>query len=220
MSPSGHRWLRRCPAETIFGAAVPSKSAARRTGRRGSIRPAWVRLAAVVLQLAPDEPEAGAWRAERLTAVIAGLMQLGRSRGAAGPPVVLAVDGRSSSGKSTLASRLADAVAGSAVVHTDDVAWQHSRFGWTDLLTGSILIPARAGQPVMFRPRRRGGTSMTARARSGYRRAARCSSSRASVRRGAKAPISPTLRSGFSLMSGRLNGVAGLVLASQATRRP
>jgi hypothetical protein len=106
----------------------------------------------VVLQLAPDEPEAGAWRAEQFTTVIASLMQLGLSRGATDRPVVLAVDGRSSSGKTTLAARLADAVAGSAVVHTDDVAWQHSRFGWADLLNEGILIPARAGQPVMFRP--------------------------------------------------------------------
>lgn len=106
----------------------------------------------MVLRLASDEPEAGAWRAERLTTVIAGLMQLGVSRGAADRPLVLAVDGRSSSGKTTLAARLADAVAGSAVVHTDDVAWQHSRFGWADLLNEGVLMPARAGQPVMFRP--------------------------------------------------------------------
>jgi hypothetical protein len=109
----------------------------------------------VVLQLAPDEPEAGAWRAERLTTVIASLMQLGQSReSATDRPVVLAVDGRSSSGKTTLAARLADAVAGSVVVHTDDVAWQHSRFGWADLLNEGILIPVSRGQPVMFRPPR------------------------------------------------------------------
>jgi hypothetical protein len=107
----------------------------------------------VVLQLAPDEPEAAAWRAVRLTTVTASLMQLGQSRkGAADRPVVLAVDGRSSSGKTTLAARLADAVARSVVVHTDDVAWQHSRFGWADLLNEGILIPARAGKPVTFRP--------------------------------------------------------------------
>jgi hypothetical protein len=108
----------------------------------------------VVLQLAPDEPEAGSWGAERLTSVVAGLVQLGAGRGAINRPVVLAMDGRSSSGKTTLASRLADAVAGSAVVHTDDVAWQHSRFGWADLLNEGILIPARAGRLVMFRPPR------------------------------------------------------------------
>jgi uridine kinase len=62
-------------------------------------------------------------------------MQLGQSReSATDRPVVLAVDGRSPSGKTTLAARQADAVAGSVVVHTDDVAWQHSRFGWADLL--------------------------------------------------------------------------------------
>jgi len=39
-----------------------------------------------------------------------------------------------------------------AVVHTDDIAWWHSRFGWADLLIGGILTPARAGRPVSYRP--------------------------------------------------------------------
>ncbi len=68
--------------------------------------------------------------------------------------MVLAVDGRSSSGKTTLAARLQEAVAGSAVVHTDDIAWRHSRLGWADLLIGGILVPARAGRPVSYRPPR------------------------------------------------------------------
>ena len=108
----------------------------------------------VALQLAPDEPEAGPWRALPLAAVGATLMQLGQGRGADQRPVVLAVDGRSSSGKTTLAARLRDAVAGSAVVHTDDIAWWHSRFGWAGLLIYGVLIPARAGHPVTFRPPR------------------------------------------------------------------
>jgi hypothetical protein len=45
-----------------------------------------------------------------------------------GPADSPAVDGRSSSGKTTLAARVQAAVAGSAVVHTDDIAWWHSRF--------------------------------------------------------------------------------------------
>ena len=44
------------------------------------------------------------------------------------------------------------AVAGSAVVHTDDIAWWHSRFGWADLLIDGILMPVHRGQPVRFRP--------------------------------------------------------------------
>jgi hypothetical protein len=44
------------------------------------------------------------------------------------------------------------AVAGSAVVHTDDLAWWHSRFGWADLLMEGILVPARRGEQVSFRP--------------------------------------------------------------------
>jgi hypothetical protein len=111
-------------------------------------------LMAVPLQLAPDEPEAGPWRAEPLAAVAAGMMRLGRDKGAAHRPVVLAVDGRSSSGKTTLAARLREVVAGSAVVHTDDIAWWHSRFGWADLLTDGILVPARAGRAVTYRPPR------------------------------------------------------------------
>ena len=108
----------------------------------------------MALQLAPGEPEAGPWRAEPLTAAAATVMQPSQGKGAGHRPVVLAVDGRSSSGKTTLAGRLRDVVAGSAVVHTDDIAWWHSRFGWADLLIDGVLLPARAGQPVTFRPPR------------------------------------------------------------------
>jgi hypothetical protein len=74
------------------------------------------------LCLLAEEPAAGPWHAERLTAVVAGIMRLGHGRGAGRRPVVLAVDGRSSGGKTTLAGRLQDVVAGSAIVHTDDIA--------------------------------------------------------------------------------------------------
>ena len=39
-------------------------------------------------------------------------------------------------------------------MHTDDIAWWHSRFGWADLLIDRILAPARAGRPVSYRPPR------------------------------------------------------------------
>jgi hypothetical protein len=117
----------------------------------------------MALCLLAEEPAAGPWHAEPLTAVAAGMMRLGHQRGADRRPVVLAIDGRSSGGKTTLAGRLQDIVAGSATVHTDDIAWWYSRFGWADLLIDSILIPARSGAPVSYRPppwdeRKRQGT--------------------------------------------------------------
>lgn len=104
------------------------------------------------MQLAWEEPEAGPWRAELLTAVIEAL--IGREPGGvvSGRPVVLAVDGRSNAGKTTLAARICAAVPGSVVVHTDDIAWEHSRFGWSDLLIDGILGPVRQGRGVKFRP--------------------------------------------------------------------
>jgi len=106
----------------------------------------------VALQLAPEEPEARPWRAELLTVVVEGLARPGTGRHPGDRSRVLAVDGRSSSGKTTLAARIQAAVAGSATVHTDDIAWWHSRFGWTDLLIDGILMPVHRGEPVTFRP--------------------------------------------------------------------
>jgi hypothetical protein len=108
----------------------------------------------MTLQLAREESEAGPWRAESLAAVIGALVGRGSGRVMSGRPVVLAVDGRSNAGKTTLAARICAAVPGSAVVHTDDVAWEHSRFGWSDLLVDGILVPVRQGRGVSFRPPR------------------------------------------------------------------
>jgi hypothetical protein len=108
----------------------------------------------VSLSLAPGEPEAGPWRTELLTVVIETLTQPGSGRAGGDRGVVLAVDGRSSSGKTTLAARMQGTVAGSAVVHIDDIAWWHSRFGWADLLIDGILVPTHRGDQVSFRPPR------------------------------------------------------------------
>jgi hypothetical protein len=108
----------------------------------------------VALQLAPEEPEAAPWRAEPMTAVLDSLTRPGSGRHTGDRTVVLAVDGRSSSGKTTLAARLQAAVAGSVVVHTDDLAWWHSRFGWADLLVDGILMPVHRDETVTFQPPR------------------------------------------------------------------
>jgi hypothetical protein len=67
-------------------------------------------------------------------------------------PFLLAIDGRSSSGKSTLARRVAAVMPGTSVVHTDDIAWWHSRFGWDDLLVDGVIAPLRRGEAVDYRP--------------------------------------------------------------------
>jgi len=98
------------------------------------------------MRLGPGEPAAGPWRVEELTAFVRSLAE------PSGSPRVLAVDGRGGGGKSTLAARLSALLAGSVVVHTDDVAWCHSRFGWDDLMVDGILVPLRSGRDVHFQP--------------------------------------------------------------------
>jgi hypothetical protein len=106
------------------------------------------------LQLAAEEPEAGPWHAELLSTLIGEMTRRGPGNVAPSRPVVLAVDGRSNAGKTTLAARIGGAVPGSAVVHTDDIAWRHSRFGWADLLIDGILEPVHHGRAVSYRPPR------------------------------------------------------------------
>jgi hypothetical protein len=100
--------------------------------------------------LPPGEPAAGPWRVAPLNELVETVVR------AAGDPAsrprIVAVDGRSASGKSTLATRLSAAVPASAVVSTDDVAWQHSFFGWAELLATGVLQPCRRGEAVSYRP--------------------------------------------------------------------
>ena len=70
----------------------------------------------------------------------------------AGRPLLVAVNGPSSSGKSSLTARLAAALPGSAVMHTDDLAWHHGVLSWDGLLVDGVLTPVRAGRAVAFRP--------------------------------------------------------------------
>ncbi|MBU2667396.1 hypothetical protein KOI35_28180 [Actinoplanes bogorensis] len=93
------------------------------------------------MKLGPGEPEGGTWRAEPFEEFAR------RLRGR-----VVAVDGRGGSGKTTLAERISREHPGSVVVHTDDIAWWHSRFGWDDLMAGGVLRPWRAGQDVRYQP--------------------------------------------------------------------
>ncbi len=103
-----------------------------------------------MLTLPPGETDAAPWTPRSLPDVVDDLLEaLGRP---AGRPAVLAVDGRSAGGKSTFAERVAAAVAGAVVVHTDDVAWWESFFGWDHLMAAGVLEPARRGEHVRYRP--------------------------------------------------------------------
>ncbi len=108
----------------------------------------------MALQLAPEEPEAGPWRVVLLSTVVNAVTRRRPDQSGAGRPAVLAIDGRSNNGKTMLAARISELVPGAVVIHTDDIAWEHSRFGWVGLLMDGILVPVHHGQAVSYRPPR------------------------------------------------------------------
>jgi hypothetical protein len=102
------------------------------------------------MALPAGEPAAGPWQVQPVIQFVDRLRL-----GAAPPPHrpwVIAVDGRSGGGKTTLARTLAAAVPGSVIVHTDDIAWHHSFFGWADLMADGVLARDRRGESVAYRP--------------------------------------------------------------------
>jgi hypothetical protein len=107
-------------------------------------------MTVMAMVLGEGEPAAGPWQVMPLTQLAPLLLPAPRAR--PGRPRVLAVDGRSGSGKTMLAARIHDAVPASAVVHTDDIAWKQAMFDWAGLLTGGILEPVHRGEPVSYRP--------------------------------------------------------------------
>jgi hypothetical protein len=104
----------------------------------------------VAMSLPDGEPEAGPWRVVPITDLVQ--IVLGATEPRSGRPAVVAVDGRGASGKSTLAGLLTATAPGSVAVHTDDIAWNQSFFGWADLLAEGVLEPARRGRAVRYRP--------------------------------------------------------------------
>ena len=74
--------------------------------------------------------------------------------GRSGParPAVVAVNGHSSSGKTTLAGRLAAGLPRAAVLHTDDLAWHQGVFAWDRLLRDDVLPVVHAGEALDYRP--------------------------------------------------------------------
>ncbi len=98
----------------------------------------------------PVEPPVDSWRVQSLSSFARALTD------AAGAtpqrPQVVAIDGRGGSGKTTLAERIHATIPGSAVVHTDDVAWHDSFFDWVDPLVRGVLEPIHQNQAVNYQP--------------------------------------------------------------------
>ncbi|MET7762632.1 hypothetical protein ABZS86_11045 [Streptomyces sp. NPDC005355] len=65
---------------------------------------------------------------------------------------LVAVDGHAGSGKTTFAGRLAAALGGAPVLHTDDFATHEELFGWTGRLHEHILAPLARGAAAWFAP--------------------------------------------------------------------
>ncbi len=103
-----------------------------------------------MITLPDTETVEGTWAVRDVRLVVRRLLDTAGDTGAR--PVLVAVDGRSGSGKSTIAERIAALVPGSVVVHTDDVAWEESFFDWDGLLADHVLAPLRDGAAVSYRP--------------------------------------------------------------------
>jgi uridine kinase len=64
----------------------------------------------------------------------------------------VAINGHSSSGKTSLSRRLADALPQCSVLHTDDIAWHHGVFSWDELLINDVLPVVRDRRALNYRP--------------------------------------------------------------------
>jgi hypothetical protein len=102
------------------------------------------------MRLHPGEVEATGWRVEQVSDVVQRLRDA--PPGVAGRPRLIAIDGRGGAGKSTLVERLRAITPASAVVHTDDIAWNHAFFDWGGVMIENILRPLHRGEAVELRP--------------------------------------------------------------------
>ena len=80
------------------------------------------------------EPIVQSWVVRPLDDILVELTDVPASRSPGAGPLIVAIDGRSAGGKTTVARRLAAGHRNAALVSTDDVAWHHSFFGWDALL--------------------------------------------------------------------------------------
>jgi hypothetical protein len=162
------------------------------------------------MKLGPGEPPADPWRVMPTSDIVRLVFDADRARD--GRPWILAVDAHRGSGKSTIANLFHLFVPASAVVHTDDVAWHHSFFDWSDLLIEGILKPLRNGQAVSYRPP--AGTNAAGLGRSRLRRISTWSSWKGSGPAGLSSCPGSTARCGCSPTLRKPNAAASLGTAA------
>jgi uridine kinase len=88
------------------------------------------------------------WRIQALPDLAARIVELAGDR----RQTLVGVDGHSSSGKTSLAQRIAATLPESDVLHTDDLAWHQGVFTWDLLLLNDVLPAVRSGRPMRYRP--------------------------------------------------------------------
>ncbi len=67
-------------------------------------------------------------------------------------PTIIAVNGRSGAGKTTLARALGDALPNATVVAADDLMWWEPMWQWHDMAIEHLFEPLRKGEHVEFAP--------------------------------------------------------------------
>ncbi|MEU9504631.1 hypothetical protein [Streptomyces sp. NPDC048196] len=67
-----------------------------------------------------------------------------------GPVRLIAVDGHAGSGKTTFAERLAGALGGAPVVHTDDLATHEELFAWDERFRAQVVEPLSRGGTARY----------------------------------------------------------------------
>ena len=118
--------------------------------------------------LQPEEPPVPDWYASDERAFADHVLAvLSRVAHPTGRPGIIAVDGRSGSGKTTVTSRLTSVVPDAQVLHIDDLDWNEPLFQWDHLLVAALTELRRNGSldlrpPAWQRHGREGSITITA----------------------------------------------------------
>ena len=104
--------------------------------------------------LQPEEPPVPDWYASDERAFADHVLAvLNRVIQPAGRPGIIAVDGRSGSGKTTVTSRLTSVVPDAQVLHIDDLDWNEPLFQWDHLIVAALSPSCAGTDPSISGPR-------------------------------------------------------------------